>query len=132
MGELSGIALAEGQCVESGLFLRGGVDIGWWYRKSTILASESLVRAYRAERDAVVPVIRLSDESSIKWVSNHPHRNHYSKDMEPVRNILREFKGKDRNGKPLSFWYVDYLSIHTHQRVVPWIDPGKAANAIFA
>jgi len=110
MSELSGMALAQGQCVGSGLFLRGGIDIGWWYRKSTVLASESLVRAYRAEGKAIVPVIRLTDEL-YKFVSTHPHRKFYSGDIEPVRTLLREYKGVRPDGSPLSFWYLDYLSV---------------------
>lgn len=59
LSELDGMALAQGQCVASGLFLRGGVDIGWWYRKSAVFASESLVRAYKAEsRSACYPAHR--------------------------------------------------------------------------
>ena len=110
MSELSGIALAQGQCVASGFFLRGGVDIGWWYRKSTVLASESLVRAYRAEGNAIMPIIRLSDDL-YNWLSAHPHRKYYSQDIEPVSNLLREYKGVARDGNLISFWYLDYLSI---------------------
>lgn len=110
MSELSGMALAQGQCVASGLFLRGGVDIGWWYRKSTVLASESLVRAYKAEENAIVPVIRLTD-GLYKFVSTHPHRKFYSDDIEPVAHLLREYKGVEGDGKPVSFWYLDYLSL---------------------
>jgi hypothetical protein len=109
-GELDGIALAQGQCVASGLFLRGGVDIGWWYRKSTILASESLVRAYKAEGRAVVPVIRLTDEL-YESLLKHPDRKFYSEDTEPVRNLLRQYTGTGPDGKPVSFWYLDYLSV---------------------
>jgi hypothetical protein len=110
MSELSGMALAQGQCVASGLFLRGGVDIGWWYRKSTVLASESLVRAYRTEGSAIFPVIRLTDGLH-KFVSTHPHRKFYSNDIEPVLTLLREYKGTGGDGKPISFWYLDYLSV---------------------
>lgn len=110
MAELSGMALAQAQCVASGLFLRGGVDIGWWYRQSSTLASESLVRAYRAERVAVVPVIRLSDEL-YEWLVRHPHRNYYSEDIEPVKTMLREYKGVGPDGDAVSFRYIDYLSV---------------------
>jgi hypothetical protein len=110
MSELSGMALAQGQCVTSGLFLRGGVDIGWWYRKGTVLASESLARAYKAEGSAIVPVIRLTDDL-YKFVSNHPDRKFYSKDIEPVRTLLREYKGVGPDGKNVSFWYLDYISV---------------------
>ena len=110
MSELSGMALAQGQCVASGLFLRGGVDIGWWYRKGTVLASESLVRSYKAEGHAIIPVIRLTDHL-YKFVSSHPHRKHYSEDIEPVRSLLRKYNGFGCDGKPVSFWYLDYLSV---------------------
>lgn len=110
MGDLAGMALAQGQCVASGFFLRGGVDIGWWYRKGTVLASESLAGAYKAEGDAIVPVIRLTD-SLYKWVSTHPDLKYYSKTIEPPLNILRQFNGIGRCSQPVSFWYIDYLSI---------------------
>ncbi len=109
MSELAGMALAQGVCATSGHFLRGGVDIGWWYRKSTILASESLVGAYRAENSAVVPIIRLTD-GLYKFVSEHPHRRHYSEDIEPVSTMLRQYSGHGPKG-PISFWYLDYISV---------------------
>jgi hypothetical protein len=105
MSELAGMALAQGMCATSGLFLRGGVDIGWWYRKSTILASESLVGAYSAEDNAIVPIIRLTDGLH-KFVSEHPHRRFYSKEIDPVKTMLRQYSGTGPKG-PISFWYLD-------------------------
>jgi hypothetical protein len=57
MSELVDMALAQSQCVNSGLFLRGGVDIGWWYRRGSTLISKSLVGAYKWEKRANVPMI---------------------------------------------------------------------------
>ena len=41
MSELMGMALAQGNCVLSGLFLRGAIDLGWWYRSGNTLISQS-------------------------------------------------------------------------------------------
>lgn len=109
MGELAGMALAQGRCATSGLFLRGGVDIGWWYRKATILASESLVWAYRTEKTANVPVIALTDKL-YEFFSKHRDRSYYSEEIEPVRTMLRKYTGEGCQG-PVSFWYLDYISV---------------------
>jgi hypothetical protein len=67
ISELSLMALAQGECAAEGLFLRGGVDLGWWFRQGSVLVSESLVRAYKAETTADVPVIRLTSRCVIPF-----------------------------------------------------------------
>lgn len=116
MSELAGMALAQGRCAIFGLFLRGGVDIGWWYRNGTILASESLVGAYRAENSAQVPVIALTDKL-YRFLSEHSHRKFYSKDVEPVRTLLRKYRHKGSTGT-ICFWYLDYISVVAE---IPWL-----------
>lgn len=117
MSELHGMALAQGGCVTSGLFLRGGVDLGWWYRRGSTLVSQSMVRAYKTESRANVPVIALTDEL-YKYFLKHAHRNFYSKDNDPVRNLLRRYKAQGPNGET-SFWYLDYIKIYAES--VDWI-----------
>ena len=108
MSELSGMALAQGNCTSDGLFLRGGVDLGWWHRRGQTLVSQSLVGAYRTEQNAKVPVIALSTEL-YKYLSNHSDRKYYSPDADPLK-ILRPFRGLDGT-EATAFWYLDYISI---------------------
>ena len=117
MSELHGMAFAQGRCVTSGLFLRGGVDLGWWYRRGSTLVSQSMVRAYKTESRANVPVIALTDEL-YKYFSKHAHRKFYSKDIDPVRNLLRRYTAQGPNGE-ISFWYLDYIRIYAES--IDWI-----------
>lgn len=57
-----------------------------------------------------MPVIRLTDEL-YKFLLTHPDRNFCSEDTEPLRNLLRQYTEIGPDGKPLSFWYLDYLSV---------------------
>lgn len=113
MDELSGMAFSQCRCVNSGFFLRGGVDLGWWYRRGSTLVSQSMVRAYNCEKYAHVPVIALSDEL-YRFLSGHNDRNFYMEDIEPVRQSLRFYcNGSD------SFWYLDYITIFADE--IDWI-----------
>jgi len=107
--ELYGMAIAQSNCVSSGLFLRGGVDCGFWYRRGFTLISKSFIGAYRAEQLANVPIIALTNDL-YQFLSKHPDRKIYSKDIEPVDQLLRLYK--DGN---VSFWYLDYLTIFANQ-----------------
>ncbi|MDQ1355326.1 MAG: hypothetical protein QG657_5636 [Acidobacteriota bacterium] len=105
MDELSGMAISQCCCVNSGFFLRGGVDLGWWYRRGSTLVSQSMVGAYKCENRANVPIIALTDRL-YQFLSKHKHRIFYSEDIEPVRQSLRFYcNGSD------SFWYLDYIAI---------------------
>src|SRR5258705_7170100 len=55
MSELNSYAWALGTCVLRGIFLRGGVDLGFWYRRKDTLISPAMVLAYRLEHTALVP-----------------------------------------------------------------------------
>lgn len=105
MSELSGMAISQCYCVNSGFFLRGGVDLGWWYRRGSTLVSQSMVRAYKLERCAKVPVIALTDEL-YRFLWGHNDRNFYMENIEPLRQSLRFYC----NGSN-SFWYLDYITI---------------------
>lgn len=128
MSELSGFALAQGSCVGSGFFLRGGVDLGWWYRTGNVLASDSLVNAYKLEGSAIVPVIALTDRL-YDFLSKHPDRRFYSKDIEPVNTLLRQYVGERRKGK-VSFWYLDYITVTAQS--IGWITSEKQRQSCLA
>ena len=117
MSELSSMAFAQARCVNQGLFLRGGVDLGWWYRRGATLISQSMVRAYKAEGIANVPVIALT-EDLYQFFFKHTHRKHYSDDIEPVRRSLRPYSESGPNGT-VNYWYLDYITIYAES--VGWI-----------
>lgn len=109
MSELAGFAYAQGACAQDKLFLRGGLDIGWWHQSGSTLISQSMVRAYKAEAKANVPVIALTNDLYNFFV-NHKHRQFYSSDYDPVKRILRKYEEGEGDNR-IEFWYLDYISI---------------------
>jgi hypothetical protein len=109
MSEISGFGMAQGTCVKEGLFIRGGVDLGWWYQSGKTLISQSLTRAYYSEGMAGAPVLALTD-NLYKFLAEHSHRDFYAKDADPINDSFRKYEGVVK-GKNASFWYIDYLRI---------------------
>lgn len=109
MSELAGFAYAQGVCALEKIFVRGGIDMGWWYRSGSTLISQSMVRAYKAEGRANVPVIALTPDL-YNFFANHEHRNFYSNDADPITRILRKYEAGEGENH-VEFWYLDYISI---------------------
>jgi hypothetical protein len=109
MSEFVDLAVAQAQCVMKGLFLRGGLDLGWWYRNGDVLVSQGLARAYRMEGLANVPVIALTPDL-YHFFEEHSDRRTYAKSIEPISNLLRKYSGQSKEG-PIDFWFLDYLRI---------------------
>lgn len=109
MSEISGFGMAQGNCVQRGLFIRGGVDLGWWYQSGKTLVSQSLTRAYYSEGNANVPVLALTDDL-YAFLSEHSDRKFYSDSADPIVDTFRKYEGIAK-GKDVSFWYVDYIRI---------------------
>jgi len=105
MNELVGFAYTQGSCVLNSIFLRGGVETGWWLQEGSTLMSQSLVDSVKRESSADVPVIALC-ETIYKYFSDHDHRKFYSEDDDPIKSMFREYKTDDD-----SFFYIDYISI---------------------
>lgn len=105
MSEITGFAYAQGTCCLKSLFIRGGIDLGWWYQNGSTLISQSMVNAYKAEGCASVPVIALTAEF-YDYFSSHSHRNFYSEDYDPIPRVFRKYQ---ENGK--EFFYIDYITI---------------------
>jgi hypothetical protein len=105
MSELSSFAYAQAMCVMNGIFIRGGVDVGLWYRAGDTLISPAMVGGYEIEGAACVPMIALSDDL-VSTLKKHPYRKFYSGDSDPFKKLLRRFTNLP-NGK--SFWMIDYL-----------------------
>ncbi len=105
MSEVTSFAYGQGTCCLNSLFIRGGIDLGWWYQSGPTLISQSMVNAYRAESYASVPVIALTKEF-YDYFSNHKHREYYSKDYDPIPRVFRKYKEGDKE-----FHYIDYMTI---------------------
>ena len=43
MDELIGFAFSQGECVLDSLFIRGGLDMGWWYQNDHTLVGQSML-----------------------------------------------------------------------------------------
>lgn len=62
-------ALAQARCVLEGIFMRGGVSLGYCVKGEGVLLSDGLVNAYELEGKAKQPVIVVSDELYENWRS---------------------------------------------------------------
>jgi hypothetical protein len=87
MSEFTSFALAQGACVLRGIFLRGGVDLGFWFRRKGTLISPAMVNAYRLERDACIPMIAVTPDLR-KYLANHANRCFYNSDFDPIPKTL--------------------------------------------
>lgn len=110
MSEVHSMALAQAECVNKGLFLRGGVDLGWWHQIASTLVSQSMVRAYKMESATKVPVIGLTFELH-KFFLKHKDRHHYSKHYDPARSLFRPY----REGGKTKFWFLDYMTAFVNE-----------------
>lgn len=116
MSELHSMAFAQATCIEHALFMRGGVDLDWWYRDGTTLVSKSLANAYALEGAATVPVIAVTDRV-YDFLANHSGRAAYTEDYDPLPTMIREYSGVVA-GKAINIRHLDYLSIFA--REVDW------------
>lgn len=101
------MAYSQIQCIEDGYFLRGGVDIGYWYYDKGLLVSPALVAAYKEERDrACYPVISIS-RNLYKLLKDEPGRKFYSKDADPLPDEISSL----RHPKGGMVHFINYLRI---------------------
>ena len=105
MSEIVGFAYAQGQCVLNGIFLRGGIDLGWWQREGAIVISQSLTRAYKHEGECCFPVISITDDLQ-SFLTGHGDRKFYAKDTDPIRTSFSKTKV---GSKTITF--IDYIGI---------------------
>ena len=105
MSEITSFAYGQGICCLNSLFIRGGLDLGWWYQNGSTLISQSMVNAYKTEGAASVPVIALTSKI-YDYFSQHKDRNNYSKDFDPIPKVFRRYT---ENGK--DFLYINYITI---------------------
>lgn len=105
LAQISTLANSQALCVFNNVFVRGGLDIGWWYSKKSALMSNALVNAVRRESTAVVPVIALCDEI-YNYLSTHPDRSTYHPSIDPISGLFREY-----NVGEVRFFFLDYIGI---------------------
>jgi len=105
MSEVTSFAYGQGTCCLNSLFIRGGIDLGWWYQSGSTLISQSMVNAYKTESLASVPVIALTKEF-YDYFSSHEHRNYYSNDYDPIPRAFRKYQESEKE-----FYYIDYITI---------------------
>jgi hypothetical protein len=77
-----------------------------------------MVRAYKLEQAACVPMIALTPEL-FKYLSEHPDRKYYSEDIDPIRTTLIRSENLP-NGT--TQWFINYLRVCLHS-VEPAITP---------
>lgn len=107
MSELTSFAIAQGDCVQRGIFLRGGVDLGYWFHRRDTLISPAMVNAYGLEHEACVPMIAITPALR-RYLSKHPDRGYYNKNIEPFSKIFKQYR-KLPNGQ--THWFINYLRI---------------------
>lgn len=106
LSELWFIAIAQWNCVCKRIFLRGGVDLGLWYRSGSRLISPAMVEAYRLEHNVHVPVIAITD-NLYEFFEKSEDRFCYADTNEPL-SIFREHVDPETKKK---YKFLDYLSV---------------------
>lgn len=106
MSDLSGIAYSQMDCVMNGVFVRGGVSLGWYYQDKKNFISDALVESVSLEKLVCYPVICVSDSIITRYKSSR-ERKYYSESLDPFRN--NDFLTIDIGSKTL--YYINYLKI---------------------
>jgi len=104
--ELVAIAYAQGRCAVNGIFLRGGIDYGLWYKRRDTIISPPMVAAYNLEKQTCVPMIGISKPFR-HYLRDNPQRGIYSRQDDPFRRYFRQITLP--NGKKQ--WVLDYLPL---------------------
>jgi hypothetical protein len=106
LSEIVSLAYAQGMCALNGIFVRGGVDYGLWHKRRDTIISPAMVEAYNLERCAIVPMIAIG-EDLLKHFQDHPHRDFYHTESDPVSRYFRKFRLPDGREQ----WMLDYLDL---------------------
>jgi hypothetical protein len=112
--EMTSLATAQGALVvNSDIFVRGAVDLGWWFEEPDTVLSDAFVRAYKLETAVGMPVIAVG-EALYNHLVSHEGRRAYSAEIEPVGQVLRRYEGTywDKGvERPLVIHYLDYMGV---------------------
>jgi len=106
MADLEKIALSQASCVLNGVFIRGGISLGWFYSDRKNFISDALVDAVNLEKEICYPVIAVSKSIMNKY-RNSPQRKYYSESADPFNNDF--FLNLTISGKSIS--YINYLKL---------------------
>lgn len=118
------MAYSQVQCIFDGYFLRGGVDIGYWYHRKGLLVSPALVGAYKEEQQrALYPVISISIQL-YKLLRDDPGRKFYSKDADPFSDEFSSFMHPDKG----RVYFINYLRLAAAS--LDW-DPDRATREAY-
>lgn len=107
MSEINGFALAQGESVQRGIFLRGGLDLGFFLQRGSTLISPAMIGAYRLEGTACAPIIAITQRLKDQLWS-HPDRRRYSADIDPIKTTFVRAENLP-NGE--SHWMVNYFGV---------------------
>ncbi|MGK0289791.1 MAG: hypothetical protein ACI86H_001238, partial [bacterium] len=114
MSEIDDFGMAQGACVQESLFLRGGLELDWWYQEDSTLISKGLVAAVKREESANFPIIAICDKF-YEYFANHEHRKQYMKEIDPIETLFRKYTDGENK-----FHYIDYISISLNS--LDWAD----------
>ncbi|MDO7197142.1 hypothetical protein Q5M45_06915 [Acinetobacter pittii] len=103
LNEITGFAYSQGQCIQDGIFLRGGIAQGWWYKKDDVLVSQSMVDAYGLEGKTCYPVIGITKDL-YDFLDKHSGKKAYG--YNPLERTFRKTIVKD-----IEIIYLDYIQI---------------------
>jgi len=106
LGEMVTLAYAQGMCAANGIFIRGGIDYGLWYKRRDTIISPAMIGAYKLEQTAVVPMLAISDDLILHF-QDHPHRKFYYEKPDPVDRYFKQFDLPDGRRQ----WMLDYLPL---------------------
>ena len=106
---LDQIACAQGALVLNGVFLRGGVDIGLWFKSKDVMISSALVNAVGLEKTVFYPVVAVSPETHTHFLS-HIDRRRYASGTDGVDWFFRELTHQEK-GQEQTFAFLDYVAI---------------------
>jgi hypothetical protein len=118
------MAYSQVQCLFDGYFLRGGVDIGYWYHHKGLLVSPALVGAYKEEQQrALYPVISISPRL-YKLLRDDRGRKSYSKDADPFTDEFSSFTHSEKG----RVHFINYLRLAAAS--LDW-DPDRATREAY-
>lgn len=105
LNEITGFAYSQDKCIQEGIFLRGGIAQGWWYKDGDLLVSQSMVDAYSLEEKTCYPVISIT-EDLYNFLDKHSGKKVYG--YNPLDRIFRKTIVESRK-----IIYLDYIEICT-------------------
>lgn len=86
--ELTAIGLSQGLCAMRGIFLRGGIALGYHYKKQDIIVSSALIDSYELEHTRLCfPVIGM-DPGFYRAFTESPQAKHYSPESSPNKCLF--------------------------------------------